>query len=314
MLDRETRVAYIKMHMAVVLLGLTAIFGEFISFQALPLVWHRLWIAVLGLLFIPGIAIGIKKIEPKQILIFASIGFVVGIHWICFYSSIKTGNVSIALASFSTSTLFISILEPIITKSKFQWVEAFLGILVIVGLLLILDVGKLYYTSIIWGLLAAITSAFFSTLNKRYIGHYNVLSISLIQLAAAFLLITVILGFKSNFNFSNYSIFNSSQISEHKLFGVYLHSFWYLLALGLLCTSVAYVLAMSALKNLSAFSAGLAVNLEPVYGILMAIWFFSEHKSLPSTFYFGTALILLSVFLHPIILRVQKRRNQKKLL
>lgn len=302
--------SYFEIHFAVLLFGFTAVLGKFIAFDQLALVWHRMWIAVVGLLLFPKVFHGLRKIKKKDAVIFAGIGVVVSLHWVSFFASVKFGNVSVALACMATSALFISLLEPIITKSKFQWFELVLGFFVIAGILLILDIGEAYYASILVGLIAAFLAALFSTLNKKYLKSYNPISVSTIELLTGFLFLTiVIIVYEGRFDFSKYSLFQNGLISEYALFGVYLHSFWYLLALGLLCTSVAYALALSSLRGLSAFSAGLAVNLEPVYGVLMAIAVFNEDKELTTSFYLGTVLIFLSVFVHPIFTRIQRKRK-----
>jgi len=54
---------------------------------------------------------------------------------------------------------------------------------------------------------------------------------------------------------------------------------------------------------LSAFAAALAVNMEPVYAIFLAIPFFHEQQQLQGRFYVGVAIILLVVFSHPLVVR-----------
>ena len=302
--------SYFEIHTAVLLFGFTAILGKFIALDQLALVWHRMWIAVVGLLLFPRVFKGFRAIRKKDVFTFAGIGVIVSLHWVSFFASIKLGNVSVALACMATSALFISLLEPIITKSKFQWFELVLGIFVIAGILLILDIGETFYASILMGLIAAFLAALFSTLNKKHLRDYNPISVSAIELLTGFLFLTLIIPiYEGDMNFHKYSLFGDNLVSEYTLFGVYLHSFWYLLALGLLCTSVAYVLALSSLRGLSAFSAGLAVNLEPVYGVLMAIVIFNEDKQLTTNFYIGTGLIFLSVFIHPIVNRIKRKRK-----
>ncbi len=306
--------SYLEIHIAVLLFGFTAILGKFIVFDQLALVWHRMWIAVVGLLLFPGVIRGARKIGKRSLITFALIGVIVSIHWVSFFASVKLGNVSIALACMATTTLFISFLEPIITKSKFQWYELIIGAFVIGGILLILDIGEAYYASIFVGLLAAFLAALFSTLNKQHLKQHNPISVSAVELLAGFVFLTLVIPiFEGGIDFSAYSLTQPNLESKYPLFGVHLHSFWYLLVLGLLCTSVAYVLALSSLRGLSAFSAGLAVNLEPIYGVIMAIIIFNEDSELTTKFYIGTGLIFLSVIIHPVITRIQRRRAKRLL-
>jgi drug/metabolite transporter (DMT)-like permease len=309
----NTSKAYLQTHLAVVLFGLTAILGKLIVMPEGPLVWHRLWISVVGLVVLPGVVVGIRNMGWRKVLRYAGIGGIVAIHWLTFYGSIKLGNsVSITLACFATTTLFTAILEPLITKSKFRWDEIFLGIFAVVGIYLVASVGKLYTWAIVVGLISAFLAALFSSLNKRYISNDNALSVSAIELAAGWVLIGLLLPLypdftlESLFDFENFG--SAGNAASHLLLGYKIHSFWYLIVLGLLCTSFAFVLQLKALRYLKAFTTNLIINLEPIYGILLAIWIFNENKDLNMQFYIGTAIILASVGLYPFLGKLLKRR------
>ncbi len=289
--------AYLQLHIAVILFGITAILGKLITLDEIALVWNRLWIAVLGLLFIPGAYRGIRNIGKKQLLRFIGIGVIVALHWITFYGSIKLGNnASITLACLATTSLFTSVLEPLITKSKFQMLELFLGLLVIVGILFLTGVGEAYYMAIVVGLTSAVLASIFSTFNKKYIENQNSISVSIVELSSGFIFISLMFPLIQEFIPQNAWIPSSKD--------------WiYLIALGIFCTSVAYVLALNALKQLSAFISTLSVNLEPVYGILLAIWLLNEDQDLNTEFYLGTGIILFSVLLHPILTKMLKKKQ-----
>ena len=77
----------------------------------------------------------------------------------------------------------------------------------------------------------------------------------------------------------------------------------YLLILAMACTLLPFALSLVALRTLSAFQAQLAVNLEPVYAIALAIVLLDEQRELGMSFYLGVAIILLAVFIHPIMVR-----------
>jgi drug/metabolite transporter (DMT)-like permease len=223
----------------------------------------------------------------------------VALHWLTFYGSIKVGNsASVTLACLATSSLFTSILEPIITKSKFQWVELVLGLLVIVGIYFLSGVGEAYYWAIVIGIISAFLASLFSTLNKKYITGQNSLSVSTIELAAGFVFISVCYPLLQNL-FPQPQWFPTGS------------DWWWLLVLGLLCTSLAFALALESLKVISAFISNLSINLEPIYGIVLAILFLNEDTQLNFDFYLGTAIILLAVILHPVITKIQNRKSSK---
>lgn len=295
--NKTTQKAYLQLHIAVLLFGVTAILGKLITLEQTALVWNRLWIAILGLVFIPGVIKGIKNIKRINVLRFAGIGVLVCMHWLTFYGSIKIGNnASVTLACLATTSLFTSVLEPLITKSKFQWVELFLGLLVIVGIYFLSGVGDTFYMAIVVGLISAFLAALFSVLNKKYITGQNSISVSVIELGSGFLLLTILYPILQYY------------LPQTQWFPTGSDWLW-LFLLGWLCTSVAFVLSMEALKEISAFISNLTINLEPVYGILLAIWLLNEDADLNLDFYIGTGIILLAVILHPILVKVQKRRT-----
>ncbi|MBR9859949.1 EamA family transporter [bacterium] len=290
--------AYIQLHIAVFLFGFTAILGKLITLKELALVWNRLWIAVIGLILIPGVIQGIRKIKWQNLLKFAGIGVLVSLHWLTFYGSIKIGdNASLTLACLATTTLFASVLEPLITKSKFQLIELLIGLLVIVGIIFLTQLGSAYYKAIIVGLISAFLAALFSVLNKKYISNQNSISVSVIELSAGFAFLSLA-----------YPLLVQYFPVEH---WYPKESDWlYILTLGLLCTSLAYVISLNALKELSAFTINLSINLEPVYGIILAILLLNEDRDLNTPFYIGTAIILSAVILHPVLLKLQKRKRK----
>lgn len=298
-ISKDKQKAYLQLHIAVLLFGITAILGKLISIDSIALVWNRLWIAVIGLLFIPGAYRGIRKIAKRDLIRFMGIGVIVALHWMTFYGSIKLGNnASITLACLATSTLFTSFIEPLITKSKMQWMEVFLGLLVIVGIAFLKGVGEAYYPAIIVGLASALLASLFSSINKKYISNQNSISVSIVELSSGFVFISLM-----------YPVIQ--RYLPQNTWMPAIDDWVYLVILGILCTSVAYVLALNSLKHLSAFISNLSVNLEPVYGILLAIWLLNEDQELNSKFYIGTGIILTAVLLHPILLRIMRRRANR---
>lgn len=295
-MSSNTKVAYFQLHIAVLLFGITAILGKLISIGEAPLVWHRLWISVLGLLFIPGAIKGIKALGKRDLKRFAGIGCLVILHWVTFYGSIKIGNsASVTLACLSTTTLFTSILEPLIVRTRFNRMELLLGLFVIVGIWFVAQVGALYYTAIIVGLISAFLAALFSVLNKRYIGLHFSPSVTIVELSAGWLFLNAVMLLTDRWHISK-------MIPTAK-------DWIYLFVLGILCTSVAFALSLEALKKLSAFVSNLSISLEPVYGILLAVWVLNESRQLNTSFYIGTSILLLAVLIHPFLTRIQTKRE-----
>jgi len=296
-MDGEKR-AYLELHIAVLLFGFTAILGELIVLEAVPLVWWRVLITSVSLFFLINFGRSLRNIPKKRILQFMGIGVLVALHWITFFGSIKFSNASICLVCLATTSFFTSFLEPIITGSKFKWFEVIIGAMIIPGMILVVNNIDISMMTGIWlGLASALLASMFSILNKKLIKEADTLSITFLELSSAWLFISCI--------FPIYYYFNP----EGNFMPVKMD--WiYLLILALLCTTLAYVLALRALKHISAFAANLTVNLEPVYGIFLAIWILNENKELSTGFYWGVFIILLAVFSYPFIKKIFSPKSE----
>ena len=287
----HTQKAYLQLHVAVILFGFTAILGDLISLSALVLVWWRVLITSISLFFFIGFGKKLKAIPRKRILQFMGIGALVALHWICFFGSIKYANASVCLVCFATTSLFTAFLEPVLTKKPFNWYEISLAIIVIPGMILIVNNLDLSMMLGVWiGLAAAFLASLFAIFNKQLVNEADSFSITFLELGSGWLFISLILPFY----FLN---------TENVHFFPNLEDLGYLLVLALLCTTFAYVIALRALKYVTAFAANLTLSLEPVYGIILAVLILKDNKELDAGFYTGSALILLSVLIYPMIKR-----------
>jgi drug/metabolite transporter (DMT)-like permease len=283
--------AYIKIHIAVLLFGFTAILGDLIQLPAVMIVWWRVLLTSFSLLFFIQFGKKLREIPLKQIRTYAIIGMIIGLHWICFYGSVKLSNASVCLICMSTTSLFTSLIEPILVRTKFNKFELMLSAMIIPGMLLIVNNIDLSYMAGVWvGLASALLAAIFSTLNKANIKGADPYTISFIELSSAWGMISIMLMFLW-ISGNQPAVFLPAGIND-----------WiFLITLALLCTTLAHVLSLQALKYLSAFASNLVINLEPVYGILLAIVILKEHKELNPMFYLGASIILLSVLSYPFL-------------
>ena len=283
------------MHIAVILYGWTAVLGGLITISAVSLVWWRVMITSLSLLFFIGFGRKLLVIDKKKILTYMGIGVIVGMHWICFYSSVKMANASIALITMATTSLFTAIIEPLLFRRKFDTLEIVIGLMVIPCMILIANsIDLSLIQGFIIGLLSAFLASLFASLNKKYVDDATPYAISFLEMFGAFIFISICLPFVIN------NIESIMPISTDWI---------YLIILALLCTTLAFVLSMMALKHVSAFDSNLVINLEPIYGIALAVIILNEHEQLSSLFYLGGILLMLIVFSHPII---AKKLNVRK--
>lgn len=284
---------YLHLHFLVFIAGFTAILGELISITAIPLVWFRMLIA-LALMTIYVIVFKINiKVTLKVFLKFSIAGIVIALHWITFFGSIDASNISIALAMFSTGAFFASIIEPIIYRRKVIWYEIFFGVLVVIGVFIITQSEVKYLTGIVLGIVSAFLSSLFAVLNGKFLETHAATTISFYEFIIGVLFVTIfILLFGGGFNADFFNLKSSDIL--------------YLFILGSICTAYAFIASVYVMKYISPYSVVLAYNLEPVYGILLAVILFPDSENMSSNFYCGAFIILFAVFLNGIL----KRKKQ----
>ncbi len=282
--------AYIELHIAVFLFGFTAILGDLISLSATLLVWWRVLITCISLFFLLQFGKKMSKLSFKMTSILFGIGILVALHWITFFGAIKYSNASITLIALATASFFTAFLEPWIMKKPISILQVILGLLIIPGMILVVsNIDLSMYIGIYLGIISAFLAALFSTLNKKYINDADPTTITFIELGAAWIFISLCLPF----------VFNYSE--EAVIFWPTGMDVVYLLILALACTTLAYILSLRSLKYLSAFAANLTVNLEPVYGIILAWLILKENEELNPGFYLGCLLIVSVVFAYPLL-------------
>ena len=281
---RLMKKAFIQLNIAVFLAGFTAILGKLIGLNEGLLVWYRLLITVLTLALILFFKKQLQLISLKDALKIGGVGFVVAMHWVTFYGSVKYANVSVALVCFSASGFFSAFFEPLFFKRSINITEVLLGMLAIAGIYIIFDFHPQFKVGIIFGILSAVGSALFPVFNKKLLARFTPATLTLYELGGGFLILSLLVPFYLMKFPANY----------------YLPTNWdwiWLLVLAWFCTVLSFDLQLNALKKISPFTANLTYNLEPVYGIVLAFIFFSENKSLNGHFYIGVGLILLAVIL-----------------
>ena len=300
-----TAKAQLQIHFCVVLWGFTAILGKMISLPALPLVWWRMLLVVAALALLPRAWRGLRVLSPRLILAYAGIGALVALHWLTFYGAIKLANASVAATCMALATPFTALVEPALARRPFSGRELALGIAVLPGVALIVGgVPDAMRIGIAVGALSAFFVALFGSLNKRLVHHGDPLTVTGLELGSGALTLTLLAPWMPML-FPSFAgdLFVLPDARDAVL----------LLALSLLCTLLPFSLSLVALRHMSAFAAQLAINLEPVYAIVLAALLFGEQRELTATFYVGVAIILAALFVHPLISRT-KRLSQPELL
>ena len=282
---------HILLHFIIFLWGFTGILGKLIHLDFYHIVWNRLLFALIGLaIAFYFMRISLKINSFKELARLIGVGILVALHWITFYKSIQLSTASLGILCLSTVTLHVTWLEPLIMKRKFSWLEFALGLSVIGGIYIVSsDFNSSDYEALAYGLTSAIFAALFSVFNGRLVKTIPATTMTFYELLAGFIFLSIILMTRGEFDSS--------------LFTMTMSDFLWILFLGLVCTSFAFLVNINALKRLGAFTVSLSINLEPVYTILLAIVILEENKLLGPKFYFGSVLIVFVVILNAVLKR-----------
>jgi len=281
------------LHFIVVIFGFTGILGKLITVPSDALVWYRMLIASLslgGFLILKGKSL---KMSKRGLLFTLATGLVIAAHWVTFFEAIKQSNVSITLAALASTSMFTAILEPLFFKRKIQAYEFLLGALVIVGLYFIFQFETENKVGILIGLVSALFASLFTVINGKLIKQYDSSRISFYELSGG----VIGLSIYSLLRYQGLPDFSMSQSDW----------FWIIL-LAVFATAFAFVVSVEVMKELSPFTVSLSINLEPVYGIILAFFIFGEDEQMSFEFYLGTAFIIGSLFLNSYL----KKRMRKK--
>lgn len=277
------------LHVVVLIFGFTGILGKLISVESAPLVWYRMLIAVAAI----GVYLAWRRTPmrlPREGVRWTVItGLIVAVHWICFFESIKQSTVSIALVCLSTGTFFTSLIEPVIFRRGLRPYEMLLGMLTVFGIFFVFRFESGYKIGILYGLAASLLGALFTVINGKLVVLYDSRTISLYELASGFVGVSAYLLLMARPGLDALALSRSD--------------LGFLLLLGVVCTAFAFVGSIHVMRSLSPFTVVLTINLEPIYGILLALLIFGESEYMTPGFYVGAGVILLSIWANAVMKR-----------
>ena len=290
--------AQLQIHLCVVLWGFTAILGKLITLPALPLVWWRMLLVAAALALVPRVWRGVRALPRRLLLAYAGIGVLVALHWLTFYGAVKLANASVAATCMALATVFVAMVEPKLAGRRFSRAELALGLAVLPGVALVVGgIPDGMRIGVAVGALSALFVALFGSLNKRLVEHADPLVVTAVELGAGAVALTLLAPAMP-------MLFPAFAGPLFVLPGAQ-DAAW-LLLLAFACTLFPFALSLVALRHMSAFSAQLAVNLEPVYAIVLAIVLLSEQQELSLPFYLGVVIILAAVLVHPMLARPRR--------
>ncbi len=288
------KLALFRLHLIVFLWGFTAILGKLIHANAQILVFYRmLFAAVFLFVFIRVFRKESIKVSKKIFFQLAAIGFAMALHWYCFFYSIKVSNVSIALSCLSLSTLFASILEPIIFKRKIDISEVVMGTVIVACILLIFKTEFHFKEGIIYGILCAVFGTVFSVFNGKMFGKTSSGNIIFYEIFCGWFILMIFYLFTGQ-------IFQMNEINYRDLALICL--------LASVFTAFPMLESVKLMKYISPFTLILTVNLEPVYGIILAFFIFGESEHMSPVFYIASGVMILAIIANGLI-KARKNKN-----
>ncbi len=277
----------LHLHLIVFIWGFTAILAALISIDALSLVWYRVLIAVITIF----IYFKIKKIPLQEnlgdLIKFSIGGVIIAIHWATFFHAIKISTISTTLITMSSSAFFVVLLKPFFGDKKIVLHEFILAIIAVIGFVIIFKVENVYTKGIVTALISAFLIAFFSLYNSKLVKNYKASKIALYELFFAFLFMSFVLVYKGAINFEFFNLSNLDWV--------------FIIILATVCTAYPFVVATNLLNKMSPFTIILTNNLEPVYGIILAIIIFGDREKMSWQFYLGALIIFSSVLINAFL-------------
>ncbi|WP_413533632.1 DMT family transporter [Empedobacter brevis] len=279
----------LRLQFLVLLWGFTGVFGKLVTMGALPMVWYRVLIGGFAVFLYMKFRKMDLTVSKKELIKLLIIGGIVGIHWFTFYLSIKLSNISIALSTLSMGALFSAVLEPIFFRRRINLLEIILAIIVATCVAVIFNVSPDgYKLGIIIGILCSFLSALFAVLNSTLPKTLQPTKVTLYEMIGGFITISIVM-----------LLFQPEAITE--VITISWSNFGWLALLGIVFTAFAQIESVDLLKHVSAFTLMLNVNLEPVYGIILASLIFGDSEHMTPVFYVATGVMLLSIIMNGIL-------------
>jgi len=287
---------YLKLHFLVFLWGFTAVLGKLVSIPSVEMVFYRTLLAAIGMAFLILIMKGNFRVSKLDFIKISLTGFIVAIHWLTFFESGRISNPSTSLVGFATCSFWAALIEPIAKRKKIHLIEIGLGMLVIFGLYVIFAGDFKYPFGLFLGIISGLTAAIFSVINAKLVVRVNSQTITFYEMVSACLIILLF-----------FPIYQHMQGDGVQLQLVPTWDDWmYIAIMAWACSVYAYTAAIELTKKLSVFFIQLALNLEPVYGITLALIVFGEKEIMSWKFYAGTAILISAVVAYPFL---KKRMN-----
>ncbi len=271
-----------ELNLAVLLFGGAGLFGKLLDYPAVIIVLSRVVFSALTLYLFAKIRNKSLRFNRKKSYLWVFItAILLSLHWISFFQSVKLSTVAIALFSFSTFPVFISLVEPLVFGLRFSFKELIAAIIALVGIYILIpsfNFSSLNFKGVIVGIISGLLFALLSIVNKIQVKNESSFLIAFYQHLFS---IPILLP----------SVFLLKGVPTST-------DFLYFFLLGAIFTAMAHLLFIDSLVKFKAFISGIFATLEPVYGAFFA---FLILKEIPSVKTIIGGFIVLCASLYAII-------------
>ncbi len=274
----------LKLHLVILAWGLTAILGKLIQLPPVQMLLWRTSLAAIGFGLVAravGQSLALPRRQLRRLLL---LGALLGVHWILFFISARLSTASVSLAAMPTAMLWCSVIEPWIDGTR-RWrpLELVVGAVMVGAVWLIYQVEFRHWLGFSVALAAAALAAVFAVMSKQIVSRCHYAVMGSWQMTGAF--IACVPGCLI---FENEALVLPS-----------LSDFALLLLFASVCTVWAYAGYMDVLRRLPMFTVNVIYNLEPIYGIVLAVLVFGAEEHMRLGFYLGAGIIISSVVILP---------------
>ncbi|WP_266363437.1 DMT family transporter [Tellurirhabdus rosea] len=292
---------FVHLHFIVFIWGFTAILGLLVTLPALTLVVYRTLLAAIGLWLVLRFQGAMRPVTPADRTRLLLTGGLVALHWATFFGAARLANASVCLAGLATGSLWTSLLEPLAFRRRVKPVEVALGLVVMAGLYVIFRFEFDRALGLSVAVFSAMLSSLFTIINSQFTRRYSALTITFYEMTGAFLGSLVFLGLYLGLSGEAATLIPAG--NDWLWIGI----------LAIVCTVYAYSASVQLMRKFTPFAVNLTVNLEPVYGIVLAYLVFGESERMTTGFYLGTLVILAAVLAYPMLNRTARRLSREKL-
>jgi drug/metabolite transporter (DMT)-like permease len=265
---RQRRVNDVKkslwsLHLAVLLLGVTALFSRVIPLSALDITFGRSVVACFCLFVIIKMSGKSLRLHSyRDLLVGVLLGVVMAAHWVTYFAAMQYSSVAVGMIAMFTFPVITVLLEPFFEGIRLVWQDIVSALIVLLGIYMIVPDTSLdndVTLGIVVGILSAFLYALRNLVHRKYFSHYSGAHAMTVQ---TFVIILCLM------------FFTSEQIFEMSMDTLIL-----LVVLGSVCTAAPHALIASSLKHLRAKTFSLIACAQPIYGVLFAMLILHEQPT-----------------------------------